>query len=225
MFPILAGRQSDLELHTFGGHVVGDYKIGPGVFDVLGWGAYQTGDWFELKQSAYAYAAEAGYQFTSLPWTPWIRGGYDVGSGDGDTGDGRHGTFYQMLPTSRLYSYSILYNMMNTEDAFVSLILKPQAAWTIRTELHSLELSQRSDRWYLGSGAMHDNVDDDFAARASNGERNLGKLLDATVMWNVNPDLTLMAYYGHFFGGDTVRRFYSDQRRVDLFYLEAALNF
>ena len=67
---ILAGGQSDVELHTFGGHWVGDYKVGPGVWDILGWGAYQTGNWFELDQSSYAFAAETGYQFTQLPLTP-----------------------------------------------------------------------------------------------------------------------------------------------------------
>ena len=222
---IPAGGQSDIELHTFGGHLVGNYNVGDGVWDVLGWGAIQTGDWFELNQSAYAWAAENGYQFTRLPWSPWIRGGYNVGSGDDDAGDGDHGTFYQMLPTARLYSFSILYNMMNTQDAFASLILKPQHNLIVRSEVHVLNLSERADRWYIGSGTMHNNAADDFAARASNNQSSLGKLLDTTVIYNYNPDITLMLYYGHFFGDDVVKRFFTTNRNCDLAYLELTLNF
>ena len=222
---IPAGRQNDLELHTFGGHFVGDYKVGPGVWDILGWGAYQTGNWFELDQSAYAFAAETGYQFTQIPWSPWLRGGFNYGSGDDNAQDKDHETFYQMLPTGRIYSFSILYNMMNNQDAFVSLILKPKDFLTLRMEFHEVGLAQRNDRWYLGSGAMHDNIADDYAARASNEEKGLGQLLDATVIWNVNPDVTAMVYYGHFFGDDVAKRFYTTQKRNDFVFAELTINF
>ncbi len=222
---VTAGLASDLELHTFGGHAVGSYKLGPGVWDVLGWGAWQSGDWFELDHSAYAYALESGYQLTQVPWTPWLRAGWNVGSGDSNAADGEHGTFYQMLPTARLYSFSILYNMLNTEDAFLSLILKPKDTLTLRTEFHVLDLSEQADRWYLGSGAIHDNVLDDFAARTSNGQSDLGEMLDATLIWNVNPDVTVMAYYGHFFGGDVVKNFFTTDRSNDLAFLELTVNF
>ena len=222
---IPAGLQNDIDLHTFGGHLVGNYKVGEGVWDVLGWGAYQTGSWFELDQSAYAWAAETGYQWTQAPWTPWLRGGYNTGSGDDDAVDGDHGTFYQMLPTTRLYSFSILYNMMNTEDAFLSLILKPKDFLILRTEFHNLRLSEANDRWYLGAGAMHDNVADDFAARSSNGKEDLGQLVDITAIWTVNPDVTVMAYYGHMFEDNVTEKFFNTQKDVDFVFLELAVNF
>lgn len=222
---IPSGTESDVELHTFGGHLAGNYKVGDGIWDVMGWGAIQTGNWFELDHSAYAWAAETGYQFTKVPWAPWIRGGFNTGSGDDDVTDGDHGTFYQMLPTARLYSFSILYNMMNTEDAFVSLILKPQHNLTFRTEFHALDLSEKDDRWYLGSGTMHNNVADDFAARASNGQSDLGEMADVTVIYNFNPDVTVMLYYGHFFGGDAVKRFFTTKRNCDMAYLELTVSF
>ena len=220
-----AGGQTDIELHTFGGHLVGDYKVGSGVLDVLGWGAYQTGNWFDLEHSAYAYAVETGYQLTDIPWTPWLRGGYNYGSGDQDPGGDAHGTFYQILPAARIYSYSILYNLMNTEDTFASLILKPHHSVTVRTEFHDLKLSENNDRWYLGSGAMHDNIADDFAARSSNGQKDLGKLLDATLIWNINSDVTLMAYYGHFIGDDVVKHFFTKQKRNNFVFAELTVNF
>jgi len=222
---IPAGVQSDIEIHTFGGHLVGNYKVGDGVWDVLGWGALQTGHWFELDHSAYAWAAETGYQFTELPWQPWIRGGFNMGSGDNDASDSDHQTFYQMLPTARLYSFSILYNMMNTQDAFASLILKPLSNLTVRTEFHAIDLSEKADRWYVGSGTMHDNVADDYGARSSNSQSDLGKMADLTLIYNYNPDVTVMFYYGHFFGDDVVKRFFTTQSDCNLAYLELAVNF
>lgn len=222
---INAGGESDMEIHTFGGHLVGSYKIGPGTWDILGWGAFQTGSWYELDQQSYAFAAETGYQFTESTWKPWLRAGLDYGSGDHNSLDGKHETFFQMLPTGRLYSSSILYNMMNNQDWFVSLILKPLDSLTLRPEYHHLNLSQSNDRWYLGSGAMHTNVADDYSARSSNGASNLGQLLDIGVSWIVKPDMTINAYYGHFFGGDVVRDFYSKRQANDMGYVELVLNF
>jgi hypothetical protein len=228
---IKAGTESDVEIHTFGGHVVGNYQVGEGVWDILGWGAIQEGTWFNLDHEAYAFAAETGYQFNNLPWKPWIRGGYNYGSGDDDPKDGDHGTFFQMLPTARLYSFSLLHNMMNNEDAFVSLILKPLDTVTVRTEYHDLSLAEEKDRWVIGSGAMHNNVLDDYGARASGSNDELGQLADVTVIWAVNPDLTVMFYYGHFFGGDVAESFFGVakgrevQQDANFAYAEVTLNF
>ena len=222
---IRAGSESDIEMHTFGGHMVGDYKVGPGVWDILGWAAVQTGTWYDLDQHAYAFAVETGYQWNELPWKPWLRGGINYGSGDDNSTDGKHGTFFQMLPTSRIYSSSVLYNMMNTEDIFVSLILKPRDNLTLRPEYHHVNLAEKNDRWYVGSGAMHTNISDDYAVRSSNGASDLGHLVDMGVSWAINPDMTLSGYYGHFFGEDVIRRFYAKRQANDLGYVELVVNF
>lgn len=222
---VTAGQESDIEIHTFGGHLIGDYNVGPGVWDVLGWGAVQTGSWYELDQRAYAFAAETGYQWDKSPWKPWLRAGFDYGSGDDNASDGKHGTFFQMLPTGRLYSSSILYNMENSEDFFLSLVLKPVNSLTVRPEFHDLRLAQKNDRWYLGSGAIHSNIADDYAARSGGGASDLGRLADVGVSWAVNKDATLYVYYGHFFGGDVVRNFYSKRQAADLGYAELTVNF
>ena len=130
-----------------------------------------------------------------------------------------------MLPTARLYSFSILYNSMNDQDAFVSLIVKPLEPLTVRTELHEVALAEKRDRWYLGSGAIHDNVADDFSARSSNGGSSLGRLIDVTASYEVSQDATLVAYYGHFTGEDVAKRFYTDQQYVNFVSLELTINF
>jgi len=44
--------------------------------------------------------AEAGWQAPAKTlWKPWFRAGVAYGSGDNDPKDGKHGTFFQILPT------------------------------------------------------------------------------------------------------------------------------
>ncbi len=220
-----AGLENDVDLDMIGGQFVGALPWGPGTADYLVWGGWQTGSWFELDHDAYALAAEAGYQLDRHPWKPWLRGGYNTGSGDSDPADTTHGTFYQMLPTARLYSQSILYNMMNTEDLFVMLIVKPLPAVTVRSDAHFMDLENSSDRWYVGAGPMHRSKLTDYTGRATGGEDELGTLLDLTVTWEIDAHLTLSAYYGHFDGGEVVSRFYTKDDQVDFFSLEAAVRF
>ena len=64
------------------------------IFDMLLWGAVQTGRWGTQKQRAGAVDIEAGIQPKILPkLKPWIRGGYYYGSGDKDSAAlaSRHG--------------------------------------------------------------------------------------------------------------------------------------
>ena len=215
----------DVDVEMIGGHLVGASTLGDGMLDYLVWGGYQYGNWFELDHSAYALAAEAGYQWKNIPWKPWIRAGYNMGSGDSDPQDQDHGTFYQMLPTGRLYSFSILYNMMNTEDTFVSLILKPVEALTVRSDVHWVDLAEKSDRWYLGAGEITDGNAAGYAVRSSNNENNLGTLLDISASYKICPQATVSLYYGHFFGSDVVEKFYIKNHDADFFYTEVTITF
>ncbi len=99
---------------TLGADVVHKIKAGLGSIDLLIWGVYQIGSWGKLNQSSYAYTAQAGYRFDQIPWEPWLRALYTFGSGDSDAHDSTHGTFFQILPTPRIYALTPIYNMMNT---------------------------------------------------------------------------------------------------------------
>lgn len=221
---IAAFDEQNILMDFMGGHVIGTIDAGPGQFDYLLWGGYEFGEWFELDHQAYSWVAEVGYQFNDLPWTPWIRAGYNMGSGDDNPGDGDHETFFQMLPTARLYSSSLLYNMMNNEDAFLMLILKPCKSVTLRSDIHWVGLNADADRWYLGAGPTSLNNAGGYATRSSSGDE-LGTLLDIGVWWNVNSDVTLSAYYGHFFGGEVVENFYTTDTDTDFAYIDVTVNF
>lgn len=104
---------------------------------------------------------------------PWVCGGYFRRTGDGNPTDGTHNTHFQMLPTPRIYARMPFYNMMNNEDVFVQLRLKPHAKLALRTDLRHLRLSNERDLWYLSGGAFQRNTFG-FVVRPSNGSKNMG---------------------------------------------------
>jgi hypothetical protein len=130
-----------------------------------------------------------------------------------------------MLPTARLYSSALLYNLMNSRDLFCMLILTPHEKLSVCSDLHFIRLDESADRWYQGSGAVSANTAGEYAARASNGRSRLGVLLDIGLQWKLTLHWTAAGYYGHFFGGDVVDRFYNRDRDVDFGYLEMTVLF
>lgn len=216
----------DISIHTFGWHLASAVDAGQGEVDTILWGLYQTGDWYEQDHRAWAIDAEVGYQFKELPWQPHFRAGYFFGSGDDNAGDTRHETFYQMLPTARLYAYFPLYNLMNSEDLFTQVIVKPSKKLTIRSDWHLLKLAEKEDRWYVGAGPTQESGGIfGYVGRTSNNEDDLGKLWDITLTYAVNANVTISTYYGHFFGDNVIERIYTNDDDADLAYVEILFKF
>jgi hypothetical protein len=218
---LLAVRQSDddpISLATVGGHFVRVFTIDSTSVDVLAWGAVQAGNWGELNQRSYAVALEAGWQ---PRWTgkPWLRVGYTRTSGDDNALDNEHGTFFQVLPTPRLYARFPLYNLMNIEDAFASLQLRPSGTVQVRAEAHHLRLSEPADLWYSGGGAF-DKRTFGYAGRPANGQSELGTLLDLSAEVRLTPRVSVNGYFGWLTGGPVIDRIYPDRPNAALGYLE-----
>jgi hypothetical protein len=137
-----------IHIATLGGHYVHAAATNAGTVDLLFWGAVQFGSWGTLAQRGGAFAAEAGWQPPILRRVkPWLRGGYDYGSGDNDPNDKTHGTFFQLLPTPRIYARFPFFNMMNYRDGFAEIILRPAKAVAIRSDIHTLSLASKNDLW------------------------------------------------------------------------------
>lgn len=213
-----------ISLHTFGGHLAGAWALGPGEADLVAWGAYQGGRWFGQDQRAAAGALEAGYQLTRVPWKPWLRVGSFRSTGDRDPGDDVHGTFFQMLPTGRLYSYTTAYNLMNSTDTFLELRLQPTAKLGVQLDVRDLRLSSGDDLWYSGSGATQDKGRIfGYSGRGSGGHGHLGTAAELTLRYRVTDYLALHAFYGHIFGGNVVRASFRDGDGLDFFFLEMTI--
>ena len=214
---------SHINIGTYGGHYLQTVSSPVGTVDLLLWGALQNGSWGQLAQRSEAFAGEAGWQPPVLHAVrPWLRGGYDYGSGDGNAKDGTHGTFFQLLPTPRVYARFPFFNMMNNRDAFGELMLRPSKAISIRSDMHSLALANKNDLWYSGGG-MYQPWTFGYTGRPSNGHTGLANLYDASVDYNVNSHFSIGGYYGYAVGHLVIQSIYPKGKDGSLGFVE--LNF
>jgi hypothetical protein len=222
------GDLGDVQIGTYGGHYLRTIPAGAGTVDLLLWGAAQNGRWGVLNHAAVAGAFEAGWQPpVARKLRPWLRGGFYHGSGDGNPADGRHGTFFQVLPTPRPFARFPFFNMMNNEDTHGALILRPSKTVTFKTEAHHLRLSSGADQWLLGGGAFQP-WSFGYIGRPSpvaSGRPGLANLYDASLDWNANAHFALSLYFGHAQGLRTVEAIYPRGRHGNFGYLEFTWKF
>jgi hypothetical protein len=215
------GDTENIHIQTWGAHSLHALTTKAGTLDALGWGVFQTGRWGTQIQRSYAFDFETGYQPAILPaLKPWLRAGYTMGSGDGNPNDNKHETFFQILPTPRPYAMFPFFNMMNTEDAFGALILRPHAKVTVTSSAHSLRLSSVNDLWYSGGGAYNPWTFG-YTGRATSGRRSLANLYDTSVEYRANRHMTFTAYLGYAQGKAVMHQIYPAGKDGQFGYLEA----
>ena len=220
-----AADTANIRIHTFGGHSLHVWSTQAGTLDALAWGAFQTGRWGSQPQRAFAAVFEGGFQPNILTrLKPWLRGGFTLGSGDGNANDDRHGTFFQVLPTPRFYARFPFFNMMNIEDRYGSITLRPHAKLTLSSEFHSLRLSHSNDLWYSGGGAFQPWTFG-YTGRPTSGRRALGNLYDASAEYRATSKLTLSAYLGHTQGLAAMKLIYPQEKDGQFGYLEFLYRF
>jgi hypothetical protein len=223
---IRAADLGKIEIATWGG----DYAdvantTNAGKFDFLAWGVVQTGAWGNLAQRAgAAFVGEAGWQLPVKVLKPWLSAGYSYGSGDGNPNDSTHGTFFQVLTTPRQYARFPFYNMMNNEDFYGSLNLRPATKLGLRSEAHALRLSSASDLWYSGGGAFQPQTFG-YTGRPSNGSRSLGDVWDLSADYRVTKFFSTTLYYGHAWGKSVIAKIYPKDADGQLFFLETNFHF
>jgi hypothetical protein len=213
----------NLNIHTIGAHLLTLQPLGSGSIDALLWGAYQFGDWTDQDHQAWAVAAEAGYQWSDLPFQPWLRALYYRSSGDNRAGDDTHKTYFTALPSGRAYAKLPFYNLMNLQDAFLQMIVSPTPKNKVTIDLHHLSLSNKNDLFYSGLGSTSRNAFG-YSGRPSNGKDEVGQLVDISFTHTLNKQ-SWRFYYGHAFGGDVVRNFYRGKKDADMVYLDFTLVF
>jgi len=194
---------SAIQVETFGGHYARVMNAGPGKLDVLGWIAGQVGTWGVQNHGAWAFSAEAGYQFPKTAWKPWLRAGYYMGSGDGNPNNGQHGTFFPVLPTARVYARYPFFAEANLDDAFVQAIAKPSNRLTLRSDVRWLRLADSHDLWYSGGGAFN-NSSFGYQGRPSGGKTDLATLADLSADYQLSKTTALTLYGAYANGGGVV---------------------
>jgi hypothetical protein len=194
-----AARQADMNnirIATYGGHYIHKVDTAAGTVNLMAWGVLQNGKWGRQDHAAGAADLEGGWQPKVLPkLKPWLSGGWSRTSGDGNAADGTHNTFFQLLPTPRPYARFPFYDMVNNEDRFAMLTVRPHKAVTLRSEFHALRLTDRRDLWYLGGGAFQPWTFG-YIGRNTSGARSLANQWDLSADWNVNGHLNVNGFSG-----------------------------
>ena len=223
----LAG--DDLEIDTTGVSMVGAYDAGPGQIDLLLWFAFQLGNFGDLEQRAFAFIAEAGYQFLELPWKPWLRAGIAYASGDGDQDNSDNGTFFNMVPTNhKWYGYTDSFAFMNLINPNFHISLAPHDKVGLQIDGNLFYLASDEEVWISGSGPFNDSVFG-YTFRAplegNSIERNMGGEVGFTLAIKPVDFLSFDVGYYHLFGGDGVRAVFDGENQMDWFYAQATISF
>jgi hypothetical protein len=219
---LLAVRQADhrnIRIGSYGGDAIAAIPAGHNTFDLLFWGALQNGRWGALDQHSGGFAAEGGLRFDQLRSTPWLRGGALRTTGDNNANDGEHNTFFQVLPTARIYARDPFFNMMNSKDQFLQFIDKPTKRVEMRTDVHFLQLTAPADLWYQGGGAF-DNKVFGYTGRPANKHSSFSSLYDVSADCTLNSQLSLNLYYAHAFGKSVIAAIYPADHASNYGYLE-----
>ena len=223
----LAARIADthnIRIGTFGADYLLVFPIKDvGHWDLLMWGALQTGNWGVLHHHAWAMTGEAGWQ-PPLKWLhPWLRAGAFSSSADGNPLDDQHATFFQMLPTDRQYARIPFYTLQNVEDYTGQVIVRPSDRLWLHSEIHKVKLHGRKDLWYEGDGAFQ-NRSFGFIGTPTRAEGGLANFVDISADCKVTSRFRLSYYFGVLSGKAT---FTTDLRgrKAGFTYLEADYRF
>ncbi len=215
-------RQADLHnirLGSYGADFLTTVPAGAGMVDLLAWGVLQNGNWGVQNHHAGAVAVEAGFHAAQIPTEPWLRGGFLRTTGDNNPTDNQHNTFFQVLPTPRVYARFPFYNMMNSQDRFIQLLDKPTKKLDLRADLHFLQLTSSNDLWYQGGGA-YDNKVFGYVGRPANLHSSFSSVVDVSADYSVTKNIALTAYYAQVWGKSVIAAIYPVGHKAQYGYME-----
>ncbi|MBZ5541615.1 MAG: alginate export family protein [Acidobacteriia bacterium] len=222
---VRAADQDQIRIGTYGLDYIHVFHTATrGKFNFLLWGALQSGSWGIQQHGAGAFIGEFGWQPPVKHLKPWLSAGYSYGSGDGNANDAHHGTFFQILPTPRPYARFPFYNMMNNEDFYGTLNLRPHAKLSLRSELHVLRLNKSTDLWYLGGGAFQPKTFG-YTGRPSNGNRSLANVADISADYQMTRNFGVGLYYAHAWGQDVIAKIYPNGPNGQFAFVETNFRF
>jgi hypothetical protein len=223
--PLEARKLDDEEIaiHNFGFHAIDVYHSGELSFDWLVWAIAQSGDWGALEHSAFANAIEGGVRLEEIQGKPWFRLGWNWSTGDSDPGDTDHDTFFQLLPTTRLYAETPFYNLMNNQELFATAALDVAQRLNIKAGASYLWVSETGDLLYSGGGASTENQFG-YAGAPLADSRELGLLVSLQSSYKIHTNLTVNAYYGHLFGQGALDAAFG-KNSLDYGFIETVLKY
>jgi len=200
-----------------------------GAWDYSFEAAYQFGSVFNraqnrrLDQSSYAVFLTGGHTWKDVWGKPRLGLGYDYGSGDSNSKDGKVETFENLFGTQhRPYGLMDLTGARNMHIPKLTFSVKPVEGLTLNADLMAFVLADTSDFFYPESGP----------GRAGNGYginpgagSYAGTELDLYANYKVNSWANFQLGYGHYFVGDYVKDSVLATTDADWLYTQVMLTF
>ena len=109
--------------------------------------------------------------------------------------------------------------MMNNEDLYATLNIKPVSKLSLRSEMHSLRLAKAKDLWYSGGGAFQESTFG-YQGRPSFSNRGLANVWDVSADYKVTRMFGATLYYGKAWGKGVVDSIYPKDPNGQLLFLE-----
>lgn len=189
----------DIEVTTFGGSAL----IGTAEWDLLGWLAFQRGDYGASDLEAWAAIVEAGRRFGGVRGAPSLHLVWERASGGGRPG--RREAFFNLLPTNHKFYGSVDTSAFsNLSDLYLEARWTPTPKWNASAALHDFRLVDRGDAWYAGAGVFSDRELGYVARRPAGGRfssSSVGRELDLVVSRALPRGFEAKVEFGWFDGG------------------------
>jgi len=206
---------ADETRYTAGGRLYG--QVSPNIgFEVEG--AYQFGSRRTPLESgsnkqdirAWMATAQATYTFNEVRYKPFLIGGFDYASGDGDPNDSKLGTFNPLFPLGHAFlGYIDLVGRQNIMDSRVSAGFWPMPGkLRFQADYHYLRRARGADGLYNAGGGLIRSPQvltrNDRLITVS--DKTVGHEVDLTLFYKHNRHLDMLFGYSRFWTGDYLRK-------------------
>ena len=179
-----------------------------GAWDTLRWAAVQTGHWYGQRHRAFAAAGQVGYQWTRVPWRPWLRAGVSYASGEPTPWTTRMARSFRCCRLATALALDA-YAFMNVVDVWAEAQVTRAVDLTRRC-LHRVRSRAVTT---AGTGQRRDRARRELfrlPGTAVRGARDLGMIVEGDATWRPLRWWTLRAYAGRMAGGEVVRGLFAD---------------
>ncbi|HEY3757218.1 MAG TPA: alginate export family protein [Opitutaceae bacterium] len=185
-----------------------------------------------LSQEAWAFVAQGGYTWTTVPMHPRLAAIVSAASGDRNSADRDSETFQNLLPSNHgLYGIMDLSSLQNIEDYRLSLSVKPTTSTSLAVDVHQQYLETTHDYWYNVAGVPRNTA----GATPGSGSGfninpayspDLGQEADILGGWSVHKGFLLEAGLGHYFRGSYIKESFHaiGSRDAEYGYLQLTVN-
>ena len=205
-------------------------------FDYTAEFAYQVGDLWtggrttkRLNLHAFASSIIAGYTWEDALWKPRLGVEYDYATGDKNSKDGSSQSFQNLFAANHQhYGFLDEFAWRNLHDARLSLSVQPHKDVECTLDYHAFWLADTTDYWFTSNA--NSTVRTVTPGKTGRDVRTVGASnfagheIDFTTNWKVNPHLSFLFGYSHFFAGDYLRET-GTHNDADLGYVQATLSF